>query len=71
MTIEIADYDGIISLVNSQTYKTFVGENWELEELKNHFISQMNLDSIVVWQTNNFGGGNWKVKFDTTESIEV
>jgi hypothetical protein len=71
MTIEINDYDGIISLVNSETYKTFVDKDWELEQLKNHFIHQMNLNSLIVWQTNNFGGSYWKVKFNTIESNEI
>ena len=71
MTIYINDYDGIISLVNSDTYKTFVSEKWELEQLKNHFIAEMNSDSIIVWQANNFGGDNWKIKLTTNESDEV
>jgi len=71
MTIYINDYDGIISLVNSDTYKTFVSENWELEQLKSHFIEEMNSDSIIVWQTNNFGGDNWKIELTTNESVEV
>ena len=71
MIININDYDGIISLVNSETYNSFVAENWELEQLKKHFIDEMNSDSIIVWQTNNFGGDNWKVDLRTDESEEI
>ena len=71
MVIEISDEDGIISLVNTETYKTFVNEDWELDQLKAHFIDQMNSNAFLVWQTNNFGGGNWKVRFTTTESDEI
>ena len=71
MIIEINDFDGIISLVNSDTYKTFVDENWELEQLKQHFIDQMNTDSIIVWQTNNYGGSYWKVNIETKSSEKI
>lgn len=27
------DYDGIISIVNSDKYLSFVDENWELEQI--------------------------------------
>ncbi len=68
MRIEISDYDGIISLVNSATYKAYVAENWKLEQLKGHFIQQMNLNNIVVWQTNNNGGGNWNIELTFVEN---
>jgi hypothetical protein len=71
MTIKINDFDGIISLVNSKTYNTYVSENWELEQLKRHFVTQMNANSIIVWQTNNFGGGEWKIKISMSESDEL
>ena len=71
MIIEIEDYDGIISLVNAATYQPFVDENWELEQLKSHFIHQMKLNTILVWQTNNHGGGSWKVNCLTEESNEA
>lgn len=71
MIIEISDSDGIISLVNADKYKTFVDENWTLEQLKQHFIQEMNSNSIIVWQTNNYGGGHWIVKFTLDESNEI
>lgn len=71
MIITINDFDGIISLVNSETYNSFVSEDWEIEQLKNHFIDEMNSDSIIVWQTNNFGGDNWKVELKTIESDKI
>lgn len=71
MTIEITDYDGIISLINAETYQTFVDEDWELEQLKEHFTEQMKQNALLVWQTNNFGGGNWKIKVTTTKSNKL
>ncbi|MDF2457475.1 MAG: hypothetical protein K0R51_3468 [Cytophagaceae bacterium] len=71
MIIEISDYDGIISLVNAAVYQTFVDEDWELDQLKVHFMEQMNANAILVWQSNNIGGGNWKVEFTSTESNKV
>jgi hypothetical protein len=61
MMIEIADDDGMIALVDAKCYRTFVDEDWSLEQLKSHFINEMNNDSLIVWQTNNFGGGYWRI----------
>ena len=63
MNIKIFDEDGIIGIVNVNEYNSFVNEDWELEQLKNHFIKEMNNQNLIVWQTNNFGGGEWNIEF--------
>jgi len=62
MKIEILDEDGIIGIVNAKEYNSFVDENWQLEQLKSHFTQEMNNQNLIVWQTNNFGGGEWNIE---------
>jgi hypothetical protein len=62
MNIEISDNDGIIGIVNTYEYNSFVDEDWQLEQLKNHFIQEMNNQNLIVWQANNLGGGKWNIE---------
>ena len=38
MILEICDNDGFLALVNNEKYKLHLKEDWELEELLNHFV---------------------------------
>ncbi len=62
MEYKITDDSGFLALVNNENYNSFVKENWELDELFNHFVNQMNENSFLIWKTNN-GGGYWNLKF--------
>ncbi|RRJ61712.1 hypothetical protein EHV15_01015 [Paenibacillus oralis] len=44
-----------IGLVNAQSYKSFVNEDWELVELLRHFSSEMLNENILVYQMTNEG----------------
>jgi hypothetical protein len=57
----IYDEDGFIALVNADKYHTFVDRDWELDQLMDHFVAEMNRENIVIWQTCP-GGGFWKVR---------
>jgi hypothetical protein len=61
MKLKIIDDDGFIALVNGANYQGFVDDDWQFDQLMTHFINQMNIGNIVVWQTSNDGGGNWLV----------
>jgi len=63
MKLKITDDDGFIALVNSANYQSFVGEDWQFDQLMKHFVDQMNVGNIIVWQTSNDGGGNWLISF--------
>ncbi|SHM14423.1 hypothetical protein [Mucilaginibacter sp. OK098] len=63
MRLKINDDDGFIALVNNANYKGFVDDDWQFDQLMTHFVDQMNVGNIVVWQTSNNGGGNWLVSF--------
>lgn len=53
-----SDY-GCIALVNPKTYATFVSEYWQLEQLLDHFISEINQYHMVAWGCVQ---GNWKLE---------
>jgi hypothetical protein len=59
MRYNVIDDDGLIALVNANRYETFVNSDWSLEQLKSHFIEQMNKNNLIIWQTSNDGGGIW------------
>ncbi len=68
MKLNITDDDGFIAIVNGARYQSFLEENWQLDKLMSHFVDQMNIGNIIIWQTSNDGGGNWCVKFQEEQS---
>jgi hypothetical protein len=59
MKFTVYDEDGLFSIVNTHRYSGFVNEDWSLEQLFEHFVSEMNNQNLIVWKTNNDGGGEW------------
>jgi hypothetical protein len=53
-----ADY-GCLAILDPENYVGFVSEDWALEGLKNHFITQNSNGSLVSWGCSY---GNWIVK---------
>jgi hypothetical protein len=51
MKLKITDGSGFLALVNAHTYESFVDEDWQLPQLMNHFISEMNKNSLILWAT--------------------
>ena len=70
MKLKIYDEDGFLSIVNTDRYSTFVDEDWTLEQLLAHFVSEMNKLNCVVWQTDRHGGDLWTVKILEAPSDE-
>ena len=68
MKLKITDDDGFIALVNSATYQSFVDEDWQFDQLISHFVNQMNERNLIIWQTNDNGGGDWLVSFQEQQS---
>jgi len=60
-TLTITDDSGFLAIVNADRYHSFVDENWELSQLFNHFVDEMNNDNLILWQTG--AEGDWKVQF--------
>lgn len=48
---EISDDSGFLGIVNADTYKSFVDEDWELLQLFDHFVDEMNADALIIWST--------------------
>lgn len=42
------DDDGFVCLVAPETYRGFVSEDWTLDEVLSHFVTQMNQASLFV-----------------------
>ncbi|WP_131725363.1 hypothetical protein [Chryseobacterium sp. Leaf180] len=59
--LKISDDSGFLAIVNSDTYKSFVDEDWQLNQLMQHFIDEMNNKNIIFWATGN--QSNWTVSF--------
>lgn len=60
-SFKIADDSGFIGIVNADQYKSFVKEDWDLSELQNHFINEMNNNNLILWST---GSENvWTINF--------
>jgi len=65
----VPDDSGIIALVNSKKYQSFVSEYWELEQLLSHFVGAMRKQSLLVWSSG--CEGNWKIRVVFEESGSV
>lgn len=60
-TLTIADDSGFLGIVNAGKYNSFVSEDWQLPQLLNHFVDEMNNDNLILWST---GSENvWTVNF--------
>lgn len=53
-----ADY-GCLAILDSESYLSFVSEDWAIEGLKKHFIEQNECGALISWGC---GYGNWIVK---------
>ncbi|NBA75142.1 hypothetical protein GOQ04_06265 [Emticicia sp. ODNR4P] len=49
--IKISDDSGFLAIVNSESYQSFVDEDWQLTQLAEHFVNEMNNKSLVIWST--------------------
>ena len=57
---QIIDNDGFLALVDVSKYSSYLTENWELDELLDHFVDQMNRGNFLMWRTG-YEGGEWNV----------
>jgi len=62
MTFDFLDEDGFISIVNADKYKGFVDSDWQLDQLLQHFVDQMNNNSLIIWNSNEDGGNKWTIE---------
>ena len=68
-TLTITDDSGFIAVVNADNYKSFVSKDWELSQLFNHFVDEMNSDNLIIWST---GSANvWTISFVDKQSDKI
>lgn len=59
-----------IALVNSNQYKTFVDEDWDLPMISEHFVREIKNNNILVCQMTNEGiEGDWRINVNFQENI--
>ena len=66
ITLTITDDSGFLGIVNADKYNSFVSEDWQLSQLFNRFVDEMNNDNLIIWST---GSENvWTVNFVSNPS---
>ncbi|OCX53950.1 hypothetical protein BEL04_06625 [Mucilaginibacter sp. PPCGB 2223] len=61
MRHQIIDGSGFLALVNAEKYASFVDNDWSLTQLFDHFLSEMNENSLIIWSTG--FANNWSADF--------
>jgi hypothetical protein len=66
IALTITDDSGFLAIVNADKYNSFVSEDWQLSQLFNRFVDEMNNDNLILWST---GSENvWTVNFVSVPS---
>jgi len=60
-TLKITDDTGFLAIVNADKYHSFVGAEWELIQLKDRFVDEMNNNNLIIWATGH--ENEWNVIF--------
>lgn len=50
-TGSISDDSGFLGLINPAPYASFVDEDWDLEQLFQHFRNEMKKQNLLLWGT--------------------
>lgn len=58
--ITLSDEDGIIGIVDAERYNGYISSDWELNELTELFLQQMNLQNMIVWRASEYGN-TWNI----------
>ncbi|MGJ1430624.1 hypothetical protein ACR79M_05230 [Sphingobacterium spiritivorum] len=69
MELKVYDEDGIFAIVNNDTYRSFVHEDWSLEQLQSHFVREMNNLHCIVCKVSD-EGGDWLLRIMTEPSSQ-
>ncbi|GIU52482.1 hypothetical protein TUM4438_45330 [Shewanella sairae] len=57
--------EGCLALLDPETYKGFIGEDWSVKGIKDHFISENEKGAIIAWGCDD---GNWNVSISNSET---
>jgi hypothetical protein len=64
MRFTVTDDSGFLAIIDPDSYRGFVGEDWTYESLLEHLAREMQRRSLLVWATSEHGG-TWTI---TTEA---
>jgi hypothetical protein len=64
MQFTVTDDSGFLGIIDPDSFRGFVAEDWTDESLFDHFAQEMRRRSLLMWATSE-GGGTWTV---TTEA---
>ena len=53
ITFKITDDSGFLAIVNADEFNSFVGEEWDLSQLVNRFVDEMNNNHLIIWHMMN------------------
>lgn len=72
MFFSVTEYDGLIGLIDIESYEGFVSEYWTNELMIKHLIKEMKARHILIW-AGDIGGGTYdiNVNFDNKNSLET
>ncbi|GLR16155.1 hypothetical protein [Portibacter lacus] len=59
--LKISDDSGFIGIANLSTYDSFIGKNWNFNQLKEHIVIEINKNNLLFWATGR--EDDWTVKF--------
>jgi hypothetical protein len=51
ISFKLTDDSGFLAIVNGDRYESFVHEDWDLYQLMDHFVAEMNKENLVIWAT--------------------
>jgi len=49
--LDVTDDSGFLAIIDPDAYEGFVDEDWELDDLIAHFVSQMAQQRLLIWGT--------------------
>lgn len=61
ITLKVTDDSGLMAIVNAEKYNSFVDADWQLTELMQRFVDEMNNYNLIIWSTGL--ENNWIVNF--------
>jgi len=50
-TFSITDDSGFLAIVNADKFNSFINEQWDLLQLLNRFVDEMNKEHLIIWAT--------------------
>lgn len=69
MRLEVTDDSGFLAMIDPDAYRGFVGDDWELGQILDHFTREMAERHLLIWCTEQSGGWTVDVSFDPSQVV--